>query len=473
VNADLWLKTFGWMVVLSPLIFNPDVEGTTKTATQVYLEKVTSPDQQIVVIGRGAVTPLGLTLKESWHRLVNGESGIDYIYSYPWDKTAPVRVAGEVPLFGEKVGEDLKYLDQFCIREISGMAKLIARPQHWALRATIEAQQNAGLLAPRKAGGRDISPDVHPLGIFIGSTMGHMEAYENAFAAFFRDEKFFPLTALQTLTTAPFFVGQALGASGPLECSSTACSSGSNAIIHGAQMLRLGEIKVAVVGGTDDQITQFGIPLREGLRAMTPATDPDGASRPFDKDRNGFVMGAGAGILIMTTLAWARENGFENQIEAHLAGWAQTSGGTNITKPDVHAEAEAMVLALERAGIPPEQVGFISAHATSTLVGDDVELRAATRALGPWAERIPISAVKAAIGHTLGASGPIASNFAIQSLIDGVIPGNRNLREVDPRLARYTNLLGPGYVHLLPGYAGLVPSFGMGGHNNALVWVAP
>ena len=403
----------------------------------------------MVVTGIGAVTPVGNSAQQAWENVVAGKSGIGPLTRVDTSKF-PVSVAAEV--------KDFNIEDYIEKKE----ARKMDRFTHYALAASMMAAKDANLTITE-----DIAPRV---GVWIGSGIGGMETHEQQFLTF--QER-------GVRRVSPFFVpmmipdmaaGQVsiyLGAKGVNSCSVTACASGTNSIGDAFKVIERGDADVMITGGAEAPIVTMALAGFCANTALSLNPDISKASRPFDKNRDGFVIGEGAGILILEELEHAKERGAK--IYGEVVGYGSTGDAYHITAPAPNGEgaARAMALALNDAGVAPEQVGYINAHGTSTPYNDLFETQAVKTVFGEHAYKLAMSSTKSMTGHLLGAAGGIEAIFTVLALKEGILPPTTNLHESDPECdldyvpneARKVNI----------DYA-LSNSLGFGGHNACLLF---
>lgn len=403
---------------------------------------------RVVVTGMGVISALGTGLDKFWEGLKSGRSGIRRIESFD-ASTFTTQIAGEVPDF---------QVDDFLDKKL---AKRSDRVIHFALAASNLAVENAGL---------DLdSIDRQRAGVIIGTGIGGMDSWE---------EQHSTLISKGPRRISPFFIpmmipnmpsGQvsiSLGLQGPSYSVVSACATGGNCIGSAFDAIRNGQADVMLAGGTEAAVTPLGIGGFCAMRAMSTRNDePEKASRPFDKGRDGFVMGEGSGILVLESLQHAQARGAN--IICELEGYACTSDAYHMTNPDPEGSgaARAMRLALEYCGRKPEEVDYINAHGTSTPVGDPCEVKACRSVFGEYVDKLAISSSKSMTGHTLGAAGAIESVVCALALQNQIIPPTINLQELDPECA----------LDMVPNVArqtrvdfALNNTFGFGGHNVVL-----
>lgn len=404
---------------------------------------------RVVVTGTGMITSLGHTTRDTWEGLKAGRSGIRRIQAF--DPTgSPSQVASEVQDFRPE-----QYLDRKEARRMSRFVQL-------AMVATREAMQDSGLSITEA--NRD------QVGVLVGTAIGGLEQMEEAQRT---------LMARGASRVSPFTVpmmigdmaaGQisiALGARGPNYSIASACASGAHAIGEAYETIRRGDAVAMLAGASESAITPLALAGFCAVRAVSTATvEPDRASRPFDRNRDGFVMGEGAGILVLEELQAARRRGA--RILAEIIGYAATADASHITAPDPvgAGAAEAMRRALAKARVAPDQVSYINAHGTATQLGDVAETLAIKDVFQDAAYRVPISSTKSMLGHLLGAAGSVEAVICVQAIQEGVAPPTTNLDDPDPQCdLDYI----PEGARELDIEVALSNSFGFGGHNASLV----
>ena len=374
--------------------------------------------RRVVITGLGAVSSVGNNVKDSWENVKQGKSGIDRITLF--DPTNfPVQIAGEVKDFSL----DNYNVDHKLGRKLSRFAKFL-------LGASIEAVTDAGFEKD------DIKNQ--NAGIITGIGIGLSDGVEAGYKKYLDPNagvnRLPPLTAPLSLNNeAPAAVSMYYGIQGPSWTISTACASGSDALGLAADMIRLGRMDVCIAGGTDANITGFNIGCYQVLQALTSSfnDNPKAASRPFDKNRNGFVMGEGSAILILEELEHAKKRGAK--IYAELAGFGSSSDAYHITAPltDGAGGALAMKKAFEDAGMKPEEIQYYNAHGTSTIANDTAETQMLKNVFGDHAYKLHISSTKSETGHMVGAAGAIEALFCVKAIEEGFVPPTANLDEPD------------------------------------------
>lgn len=405
--------------------------------------------RRVVITGIGGVTPLGNTIEETWENVKAGKSGVGPITRVDKEKF-PVSVAAEVKDFD---------IEQYVERK---EARKMDRFTHYALAAAMMAAKDANL---------KITPEMAPrVGVWIGSGIGGMETFEQQFLTF--QER-------GVRRVSPFFVpmmipdmasGQVsiyLGAKGINSCSVTACASGTNSIGDAFKVIERGDADVMITGGAEAPIVTMAVAGFCSNTALTLNPDAAKASRPFDKNRDGFVIAEGAGIVILEELEYAKARGAK--IYGEILGYGATGDAHHITAPapDGEGAARAMAQALADGGVEPAQVGYINAHGTSTPYNDLFETQAVKTVFGEHAYKLAMSSTKSMTGHLLGAAGGIEAIFTILALQEGILPPTMNLEEADPAcdLDYVPNAAREADIN----YA-MSNSLGFGGHNASLLF---
>ncbi len=417
--------------------------------------------RRVVVTGMGMVSPLGVGVDLNWKRLTEGHSGLGRITHFdPSDMTC--QVAGQVPR-GDGEGE--LNLDRFIEpKEQKKMDTFI----HFAVAAAEEAIKDGGYV-PATEEARD------RVGVMIGSGIGGLnEIYETSIVLHEKGPR----------RVSPFFIPRSLinlasgqvsimhGYRGPNHAVVTACATGAHAIGDAARLIALDDADVMVAGGAEAAICRVGIAGFCALRALSTGFNdqPERSSRPFDKDRDGFVMGEGAGVVVLEEYEHAKKRGAK--IYAELAGYGLSGDAYHMTSPaeDGNGGYRAMQMALKRSGFNVEDIDYVNAHGTSTPLGDEIEVRAVRRLLGDHAGKTMMSSTKSATGHLLGAAGAIEAIYSIKAVKDGLIPPTLNLENPSE---------GVQGIDLVPLKArekkikvALSNSFGFGGTNASLIFKA-
>ncbi len=398
--------------------------------------------------GLGAVTPLAIGVEESWRRLCQGESGVARITRFD-PSGLDVQIAAELKGFK---AED--YLERKKIRRTDPFIQ-------YTLVAARMAVDDAGLVIDESTRDR--------IGVVLGSCAGGMETYSNNLFAL-RDEgadkvsPFFIPGFIANMAAGE--VAMAEGIKGPGKCVVTACASSSHCLGDAFRIIQYGEADAVLAGGGDAYVLPIAVAGFDRMRALSRRnSDPERASRPFDRDRDGFVIGEGAGVLILEELTSALERGA--RVYAELTGYGCNIDGIHITEPDMENQARCLKLALEDAGAVPADIDYINAHGTSTAMNDVCESRAIKLALGNHSRNVPVSSNKSMIGHLLGAAGAVEAIFTVLAIRDGVIPPTVNYDTPDPECdLDYV----PNVARKVQVDTALSNSFGFGGANSALVF---
>jgi 3-oxoacyl-[acyl-carrier-protein] synthase II len=405
--------------------------------------------RRVVVTGLGLITPLGTGVEKTWKALCAGESGIARITRF--DPAAySCQIAGEVKDF-----DPAAYIEK---KEIKKMDTFI----HFAVGASQMAVDDAGL--------KVTAENADQVGVYIGAGIGGLPAIEHYHGILQqkgpdRVSPFFIPMVIINLASGQ--VAIRLGARGPNSCAVTACATGNHCIGDAFRIIQRGEADVMLAGGTEATITPLAVAGFSAAKALSRRNDePVRASRPFDLDRDGFVLGEGAGVLVLEERETALRRGA--RIYAEMVGYAMTSDAHHITAPpdDGEGAVRCMDLALRDAGVAKHEVGYINAHATSTFA-DKIETLAIKRVFGERAYQIPVSSTKSMTGHLLGAAGGIEAVFSVLAIHRGVVPPTINQETPDPECdLDYV----PGRARTVSVGAALSNSFGFGGVNACLVF---
>ena len=400
--------------------------------------------KRVVVTGMGAVTPIGITVAEFWKGILENRVGIGPIQNF--DTTEyKAKLSAEVLDFNPK-----EYLEPKAARRMD-------RFSQFAVVASNEAMQDSGLDVSRE--------DSYRLGVCIGSGVGSLMGIEREYDKLLAKGpgKIHPLTAPLVLgNMAAANVAMAHGFQGKCIDVVTACATGTNSIGEAFRSIQHGELDVVLAGGVDSSVSRFGVATFQALTALTESDDPKCASIPFDKRRNGFVTGEGAGVLVLEELEHAKARGAH--IYAEIGGYGATCDAHHVTTPleDGSAAARAMSMAIADAGMQPEQVDYINAHGTSTVYNDLFETRAIKVAFGEAAYHVHINSTKSMIGHMFAGGGAVELITCIKSINEGYIHPTVGLKEDDPECdLDYTK--GEG-IHT-PVHVAISNSLGFGGHN--------
>ena len=406
--------------------------------------------KRVVVTGIGAITPIGNNLTEYWQGLLSGRNGIGPITIFDASNHA-CRIAGEVKGF-----DPHDYMER---KE----AKRMDRFAQFAVSASKQALADAELEI------NELNAD--QIGVLIGTGVGGIKIIENQQEVYLtkgpsRCSPF--LVPMMIANMAAGLTAIHTGAKGPNSCTVTACAAGSNAVGDAFRLIQRGYAKAMICGGTEAAITPLSVAGFASAKALsTRNEDPASASRPFDRDRDGFVMGEGSGILILEELQQALARGAK--IYGEIVGYGMTCDAYHMTSPvpDGRGATRAMELALKDGGLTPDLVSYINAHGTSTSANDSTETKAIKKALGERAYQIPISSTKSMTGHLLGGSGGIEAVATIMAIANDKIPPTINLHNPDPEcdLDYVANASRDGVVEVA-----LSNSFGFGGHNVTLAF---
>ena len=406
--------------------------------------------RRVVVTGMGVISPVGLTVSDMWEALISGKSGIDYISHFdptPFDTKFAAEVKGFDPM---------AYVSQ---REAHRMDRFT----QFAVAASLQAVEAAGLTID--------DSNAEETGVIIGNSVcGLLKVAEQLkILSEVGPRKISPILApTMTGDAAPVQVSLILGAKGPNYSPSSACSSSSDSVGQAYETIRYGEAKIIVAGGTEAPIMPICIAAFNAARALSTKNDePQKACRPFDAERDGFVLGEGAATIILEELNYALGRGAP--ILAEITGYSATSDAFHITQPSPNGEGatKALSLALKKAGVSPNEVDYINTHGSATVLNDKTETHTIKNVFGESAYRIPISASKSMTGHLLGAAGAIEAIICILAINRGVIPPTLNLTHPDPEcdLDYVPNKARPVEVT-----TAISNSFGFGGHNSVLIF---
>ncbi|HEY3425571.1 MAG TPA: beta-ketoacyl-ACP synthase II [Negativicutes bacterium] len=404
---------------------------------------------RVVVTGLGALTPIGIGKDEFWQSLLAGKSGIGRITSFdPSEYTT--QIAGEVKDF-----EPAKYIDK---KE----AKRMDRFTQFAIAATKMAFEDSGIELEQE--------DRTRIGTVIGTGIGGMETLHDQYKSLFdkgpgRVSPFFVPMMIANMAAGQTSI--TFGLQGPCTCVVTACATGTNSIGDAFKIIQRGDADVMVAGGTEAAISPAAVAGFCSMKAMSTNNDePQKASRPFDKDRNGFVMGEGAGIVILESLEHAVARGAH--IYAEIAGYGYNADAYHITAPAPEGAqaARCMAMAIKDAGLKPNDIDYINAHGTSTPLNDKNETLAIKSLFGDHASKVAISSIKSMTGHLLGAAGGIECIASVLTIINNIIPPTINYDTPDPELdLDYV----PNKAREQVVNVAISNSFGFGGHNATIL----
>jgi 3-oxoacyl-[acyl-carrier-protein] synthase II len=409
----------------------------------------TQPARRVVVTGMGVVSPLGCDVDQFWRRLVAGESGVGEITRFDHSDHR-VHIAAEVQGFDP---ED--YVDKRTVRRLD----LFSR---YAVGAAALARDDAGI---------DPRTEAERTGAVIGSGVGGLQTLHVEIEKLLNQgpERTNPLLIPMMIPNmGAAQVSLELGTKGPLSSTCTACAAGSDAIASAFHVIRRGDAEVMFAGGSEAPISAIGVAGFAAARSLSRRNDdPTAASRPFDAGRDGFVIGEGAGCLVLEDLEHALRR--DARIHAELAGVGLSSDSFHMTAPDETGEsqARAMKAAMDLAGLAPSDIAYVNAHGTATLAGDIAETKAIKVALGEHAANVAISSNKSMIGHCLGASGAIEAVATVLTIVNSLAPPTINLTDPDPECDLDFVPLESRFVRV---DAAASNSFGFGGHNVTLVF---
>lgn len=407
--------------------------------------------RRVVITGMGAVTPTGNNVDTFWNSCKEGKVGIDRITKFD-TSDFKVKLAAEVKDF-----RAADHMDPKAARRMEPFAQ-------YAVAASGEAMEDAGINMEAE--------DPYRVGVIIGSGIGSLETVEATYDKVLEHKvnRVNPLTIPKMISNmAAGNVSIQFGLKGKCENVVTACATGTNCIGDAMRTIQYGEADIMLAGGTESCICPTGVAGFQQLTALSTETDRMRASIPFDKDRNGFVMGEGAGILVLEELSHAQKRGAH--IYAELVGYGATADAYHITSPceDGSGAAKAMEIAMREAGIEPAQIDYINAHGTSTHHNDLFETRAIRLVFGAHAENVQINSTKSMIGHLLGAAGGVEAIVCVKSIQDGFVHRTAGTKETDPECDLHYTIGGP--VEKKITYA-MSDSLGFGGHNAVLVFKA-
>ena len=405
-------------------------------------------EKRVVITGLGAITPIGNTVKEAWDGIKNKKCGIDKITLFDVE-TFKCKLAAEVKNYNVE--------DHFELKQ----AKRLDRSSQFAIIAAREAFKDSGIT--------EENTDFDRIGIYISSGIGGIQSIE---------EQCKIMTTKGHNRVSPMFIPMAianmpagnvaidLGVKGESMSIVTACASSTNSIGEAYRAIKLGAEDAIIAGGTEASICELGISGFENMKALNTSEDKTRASIPFDKERNGFVMGEGAAILVLEEYEHAKNRGAK--IYGEIVGYGATSDAYHITSPAPNGEggAKAMVRALKDAGLSPEEIDYINAHGTSTHLNDAFETAAIKTAFGDASKKLMVSSTKGNTGHLLGAAGAVEAMFSVKAIEEGIVPPTINYKEKDeecdldivPNEVRKANLK---YV--------MSNSLGFGGHNATII----
>ena len=408
--------------------------------------------RRVVVTGLGCLSPVGHTVQESWANLLAGKSGIGLITKFDATDFA-CKFAGEVKNFDLE-----KYISA---KEARTMDSFI----HFGIVAALQAVADAGL----KTGDALNEDDAHRIGCMIGSGIGGLPLIENMHTE---------LTNRGPRRISPFFVPASIinmisghvsmrcGFKGPNLAVVTACTTGLHCIGEAGRIIEYGDADVMIAGGSEATISPLGVGGFAAMRALSTSNDdPQTASRPWDKDRDGFVLGEGAGVVVLEEYEYAKSRGAK--IYAELVGYGRTADAGHITAPSMEGPRRSMVLAMKNAGVQSDQIQYLNAHGTSTPLGDINETNAIKAAMGDAAKKMVVNSTKSMTGHLLGGAGGIESIFTVMAIHDQKSPPTINIFNQDPEcdLDYCANTARDMKIDIA-----LKNNFGFGGTNGSLIF---
>jgi len=405
--------------------------------------------QRVVVTGMGVITSLGSELEQFWENLLAGKSGVSHIDAFDVSEY-PTQIAAEIKNFKpEDYNVDKKE------------ARRMDRFVQFAVVASLAAVKDSGLTI-----GTDV--DAERIGVMIGSGIGGLGTWEDQHNVLLekgpkRVSPFFIPMMIANMASGQ--VSMSTGAKGPNSTAVTACATGTHSIGDSYKMIQRGDADVMICGGAEATIRPTGLAGFCSMRAMSTRNDePAKASRPFDTDRDGFIMGEGSGVLILESLEHAQKRGA--RIYAEVIGYGMSGDAHHMTEPDPDGAARCMTKALKDGELEPSAIDYINAHGTSTPVGDRSETTAIKKAFGEHAYKLAVSSTKSMTGHLLGAAGGVEAVVIGLTLRDGIIPPTINLENQDPECdLDYV----PNQARKADVKIALSNSFGFGGHNATIV----
>ena len=416
--------------------------------------------RRVVVTGLGIISPLGVGVENVWRQILAGRSGISGIQSFDVSDL-PAKIAGQVPR-GDTASGLFNADDYVPVKEQKKMDMFIV----FAIAAAHEAVADSGWVPPDDEA-RERT------GVMVGSGIGGLNYIYDASVTLHergprRISPFFIPASL--INEASGHISINYGFRGPNHSVVTACSTGAHAIGDASRLIALDDADVMIAGGSEAAIGRLGMAGFAACRALSTGFNdtPEAASRPFDKGRDGFVMGEGAGIVVLEELEHAKARGAK--IYAEVVGYGMSGDAYHMTAPSESGDGafRAMRAAFKRAGMSPSEVDYVNAHGTSTPLGDEIEVGAVKRLFGSAAETLSMSSTKSAIGHLLGAAGAVESIFSILAMRDSVVPPTLNL--TDPSESCLGVDLVPLKARERPVRAALSNSFGFGGTNASLIF---
>ncbi|MFO7817741.1 MAG: beta-ketoacyl-ACP synthase II [Thermodesulfobacteriota bacterium] len=404
---------------------------------------------RVVVTGLSGITPIGNDLQQSWTNLLNGESGVGRITRFDCSE------------FATKIAAEVKDLDVNAYMSFK-QAKRMDRFCHFAVAAAHMLMEHAGLAQ------KNLGPEC---GVILGCGLGGLETIETFHSKLLKTgpKKISPFyIPLLISNMASGQISIITGAKGPNLATTSACASGTHAIGYAFSEIKLGRVRAMITGGVESTITPMAVSGFNAMRALsTRNNEPEKASRPFERDRDGFIIGEGCGLLMLESLESAQKRGA--QIFAEVTGFGASADAFHMTAPEETGEGMSLAMkgALRESGTAPEEIDHINAHGTSTHLNDLCETRAIKKVFGEHSQNLSLTANKSMIGHMLGAAGGIESVFSVMSLQEGIVPGTINMDNPDPECDLDYTAGKPRKQSLT--YA-LCNSFGFGGTNASILF---
>jgi 3-oxoacyl-[acyl-carrier-protein] synthase II len=410
---------------------------------------MTDVNKRVVVTGIGIMSPLGLDTVTTWAGLIDGRSGIDYITLFDAEPL-DTKFGGEVKGFQATdymSPKEARHTDRFAQLAVAASRQAV---EHSKIQISADNRNNIGIIIGSGIGG--LTTLAEQMKVLQERGPGRVSPF---------------LVPMMIADMAAAQVSISLGLKGPNLCTTSACSSGADAIGAACELISHGDTSAMLAGGTESIMTPIGFAGFNALKALsTRNSEPKLASRPFDAERDGFVIGEGAAVLVLEELTYAKKRGAN--ILAEILSYGASADAFHITQPtdDGEGGARAMQIALDKAGIAPTGIDYINAHGTSTQLNDKMETRAIKTVFGEYAYKIPISSTKSMTGHLIGGAGAIEAAICILAIQNGIIPPTINLTHPDPECdLDYV----PNIAHQAKINTALSNSFGFGGHNSTLI----
>lgn len=422
--------------------------------------------EEVAVTGLGIISPIGNSIEEFWKNCVNGVSGIGPITHFDASNVES-KIAAEVKNFDASLWIDRKE------------ARKMALFSQYAVAAAVQAWNDAGLPATMDSQSAEKSASIDPyrIAIVIGNGIGGLEVFTESHAKMLQDgpDRIPPMTIpLMIANEAAANIAMRFGIHGPALTQVTACASGTDALGQALDLIRSGRADIVIAGGTEAAITEFAIGAFCRLKALSTSYNdrPELASRPFDRDRDGFVMGEGAGILVLERMESAKAR--QAPIHAVFAGYGATCDAYHLTAPQPEGlfGAKAIEIALKDAALTPEDIGYYNAHGTGTELNDQMETRMLKTAFGPLAQSLQISSTKSMTGHCVAAAGAIEAIVCIQALKTGILPPTIHLDNPDLENGCDLDYI-PNSARTHKINAAMSASLGFGGHNGVVIFAQP